>query len=178
PAWTGRSGARAAAASPAASSTPRRCCPARPAARSSTPTDGCSASTPTASARAFTWPYPPTRRCGPKPTRSPAASQRRHRSLASLSPPLAWPGGCAAPSAGRGPRAGARPTPEGGRTARDPGDGPAARAGLASGDLIVAAAGQPVGGVDDLFGALQGAQGGTLELGVVRGSDERTVQVV
>ena len=57
-------------------------------------------------------------------------------------------------------------------------DSPAARAGLASGDLIVAAAGQPGGGVDDLFGALQGAQGGTLELGVVRGSDERTVQVV
>src|SRR6266571_1584698 len=57
-------------------------------------------------------------------------------------------------------------------------DSPAARAGLASGDLIVAAAGQPVGGVDDLFGALQGAQGGTLELRVVRGADERTVQVV
>ena len=57
-------------------------------------------------------------------------------------------------------------------------DSPAARAGLERGDLIVAAAGQPVGGVDDLFGALQGAQGGTLELGVVRGSDERTVQVV
>ena len=38
---------------------------------------------------------------------------------------------------------------------------------------------QPVGGVDDLFGALQGAQqGGTLELRVVRGADERTVQVV
>lgn len=57
-------------------------------------------------------------------------------------------------------------------------DSPAARAGLSSGDLIVAAAGQPVGGVDDLFGALQGAQGGTLELRVVRGADERTVQVV
>ena len=42
----------------------------------------------------------------------------------------------------------------------------------------MAAAGQPVGGVDDLFGALQGAQGGTLELRVVRGADERTVQVV
>src|SRR5712664_1712801 len=54
---------------------------------------------------------------------------------------------------------------------------PAARAGLASGDLIVAVAGQPVGGVDDLFDALQGAQGGTLELRVVRGADERTVQV-
>src|SRR5579862_547137 len=57
-------------------------------------------------------------------------------------------------------------------------DSPAARAGLSSGDLIVAAAGQPVGGVDDLFDALQGAQGGTLELRVVRGADERTVQVV
>src|SRR5580700_10608880 len=57
-------------------------------------------------------------------------------------------------------------------------DSPAASAGLSSGDLIVAAAGQPVGGVDDLFDALQGAQGGTLELRVVRGADERTVQVV
>jgi hypothetical protein len=78
-----------AAASPAASSTPRRCCPALPAARSSTPRGGCSASTQTASARAFTWPYPPTRRYGPGPTHSPAASQRRHRSLASPSPPVA-----------------------------------------------------------------------------------------
>jgi hypothetical protein len=35
------------------------------------------------------------------------------------------------------------------------------------------------GGVDDLFGALRGAQqGGTLELRVVRGADERTVRVV
>jgi S1-C subfamily serine protease len=57
-------------------------------------------------------------------------------------------------------------------------DSPAARADLSSGDLIVAAAGQPVGGVDDLFDALQGAQGGALELRVVRGTDERTVQVV
>jgi serine protease Do len=57
-------------------------------------------------------------------------------------------------------------------------DSPAARAGLSSGDLIVAAAGQPTGGVDDLFDALQRAQSGTLELSVVRGTDERTVQVV
>jgi serine protease Do len=57
-------------------------------------------------------------------------------------------------------------------------DGPAARAGLSSGDLIVAAAGQPVSGADDLFDALRRVQGGTLELRVVRGADERTVQVV
>src|ERR1700742_1682143 len=57
-------------------------------------------------------------------------------------------------------------------------DSPAARAGLSSGDLIVAAAGQPVDGVDALFDALRGAQNGTLELRVVRGADERTVQVV
>src|SRR4249919_996278 len=57
-------------------------------------------------------------------------------------------------------------------------DSPAARAGLSSGDLIVAAAGQPVSGADDLFDALRGVQGGTLELRVVRGADERTVQVV
>jgi S1-C subfamily serine protease len=57
-------------------------------------------------------------------------------------------------------------------------DSPAARVGLSSGDLIVAAADQPAGGVDDLFDALQGAQSGTLELRVVRGIDERTVQVV
>src|SRR5262249_48411116 len=68
---TGRSGARGAAASPAASSTPPRCCPALPAARSSTPRGGCSASTRTVSARASTWPFPPTRRCGPRPVHSP-----------------------------------------------------------------------------------------------------------
>jgi serine protease Do len=55
---------------------------------------------------------------------------------------------------------------------------PAARAGLSSGDLIVAAAGQPVAGVDDLYDVLQAAQGGTLELRIVRGADERTAQVV
>jgi serine protease Do len=56
-------------------------------------------------------------------------------------------------------------------------DSPAARAGLARGDLIVAAAGQPVRSVDDLHGALRAAAGGTLELSVLRGTDERTVQV-
>jgi S1-C subfamily serine protease len=55
---------------------------------------------------------------------------------------------------------------------------PAARAGLAQGDLIVAAAGRPVRTIDDLFDALEAAPGGTLELNVVRGADERTIQVV
>ncbi len=54
---------------------------------------------------------------------------------------------------------------------------PAARAGLASGDLIVAAAGRPATTPDDLFDALAAARGGTLELTVVRGTEERTVQV-
>ena len=54
---------------------------------------------------------------------------------------------------------------------------PAARAGLAPGDLIVAAAGQPARTPDDLFDALAATHGGTLELKVVRGTDERTLQV-
>jgi serine protease Do len=57
-------------------------------------------------------------------------------------------------------------------------DSPAARAGLAKGDLIVAAAGQPVSSPDDLFGALRAAgPGAALELTIVRGADERTIQV-
>lgn len=52
-----------------------------------------------------------------------------------------------------------------------------ARAGLAPGDLIVAAAGQPTRTADDLFDALAAARGGTLELRVVRGMEERTLQV-
>jgi S1-C subfamily serine protease len=56
-------------------------------------------------------------------------------------------------------------------------DSPAARAGVAQGDLIVAAAGQPVHSSDELFDALQAAQGGTIELKLVRGTDERTLQV-
>jgi serine protease Do len=56
--------------------------------------------------------------------------------------------------------------------------GPAAGAGLARGDLIVAAAGQPVHTVDDLFGVLRAAApGSTIELTVLRGTDERSVPV-
>jgi serine protease Do len=56
---------------------------------------------------------------------------------------------------------------------------PAARAGLARGDLIVAVGGQPVGSVDDLSGALHAAApGGTVDLTVLRGTEERAVHVV
>jgi serine protease Do len=56
-------------------------------------------------------------------------------------------------------------------------DSPAARAGLARGDLIVTAAGRAVTSIDDLFDALQAARGGAVELQVVRGTEERTIQV-
>ena len=55
-------------------------------------------------------------------------------------------------------------------------DSPAARAGLAPGDLILAAAGQPARTIDDLTGALRTA-GDTLELNVLHGTDERSIQV-
>jgi serine protease Do len=56
-------------------------------------------------------------------------------------------------------------------------DSPAARAGLAQGDLIVAAGSQPVRTPDDLYDALRAAQGGSIQLNVVRGTDERTIEV-
>jgi serine protease Do len=57
-------------------------------------------------------------------------------------------------------------------------DSPASRAGLAAGDLIVTAGGQPARTIDDLFDALQAAGSGTIELILVRGTEERAVQVV
>jgi len=56
--------------------------------------------------------------------------------------------------------------------------GPADRAGIERGDLIVAAAGSPVTGVDDLYEALDRAESGaSLELGLVHGTDGRSVVV-
>ena len=54
---------------------------------------------------------------------------------------------------------------------------PGAEAGIEPGDLIVAAAGNPTGGVEALYTALDAvpAGGGELELALVRGTDERTV---
>ncbi len=53
---------------------------------------------------------------------------------------------------------------------------PAAAAGIEPGDLLVAVAGTPLGSADDLFAALGGAEL-TLRLTVVRGNDERDVEV-
>jgi serine protease Do len=50
---------------------------------------------------------------------------------------------------------------------------PGAAAGLIRGDLIVVAAGQPVGSIDDLLSAVDGVgDDGTLSLRVVRGTEE------
>ena len=54
---------------------------------------------------------------------------------------------------------------------------PASRAGLAQGDLIVLAAGQPVSGVDDLFEALGTADDGAIQLIILRGADELAIDV-
>jgi serine protease Do len=54
---------------------------------------------------------------------------------------------------------------------------PAERAGLERGDLLVRAGGRVLASVDDLFDALDAIADGTLALGVVRGSEERDVDV-
>jgi serine protease Do len=56
-------------------------------------------------------------------------------------------------------------------------DGPAGRAGIERGDLIVAAGGREIEGVEALYSVLDELPpaGGELELTVVRGTDERTV---
>src|SRR5215204_1817986 len=56
-------------------------------------------------------------------------------------------------------------------------DSPASRAGLATGDLIVQAAGRPVRGMDDLFQALEAATDGGIELVILRGAEERAIKV-
>jgi S1-C subfamily serine protease len=56
--------------------------------------------------------------------------------------------------------------------------GPAARAGVERGDLIVAAGERQIDGVDALYESLDQARAeGKLELTILRGTDERTVQV-
>jgi serine protease Do len=55
------------------------------------------------------------------------------------------------------------------------GDGPAEKAGLQRGDLLVGVNGGPLTSVDELFDALEG--GDELKLTVLRGTEERTVSV-
>jgi serine protease Do len=57
--------------------------------------------------------------------------------------------------------------------------GPAAAAGVERGDLIVSAAGAEIAGVEALYSALDGvpAAGGEIELGLLRGTEERSVTV-
>jgi S1-C subfamily serine protease len=57
------------------------------------------------------------------------------------------------------------------------GGSPAERAGVLRGDLIATVAGAPVRGVDDLFEAIDAAGGGSMRLGLVRGVEERDVDV-
>jgi S1-C subfamily serine protease len=56
---------------------------------------------------------------------------------------------------------------------------PAANAGIERGDLLVGAGDRGFSGVDALYETLDGvpAEGGTLELTIVRGTEERTVTV-
>jgi serine protease Do len=58
-------------------------------------------------------------------------------------------------------------------------DSPAARTGIERGDLIVAAAGQELDGIDALYAALDAVPpgGGELQLTIVRGAEERDVVV-
>jgi putative serine protease PepD len=55
-------------------------------------------------------------------------------------------------------------------------DGPAAKAGIAEGDLITKAGDQTLTSADDLHDTLEKA-GKTLELTVIRGTEERKVTV-
>ncbi|HEY1278184.1 MAG TPA: trypsin-like peptidase domain-containing protein [Acidimicrobiales bacterium] len=57
-------------------------------------------------------------------------------------------------------------------------DSPAAHAGIEAGDLLVSAGDRSLASADDLFEVLQAlGDGATLTLGVVRGAEERTVEV-
>lgn len=85
----------------------------------------------------------------------------------------------APPHAARRLRAAVGLAPRDGLLVRDVAEGsPAETGGLRKGDLIVAAAGQPVGSLDALMSAVDRvAEGASLELTVVRGTDEVTVAV-
>ncbi|MDQ3720446.1 MAG: PDZ domain-containing protein, partial [Actinomycetota bacterium] len=56
---------------------------------------------------------------------------------------------------------------------------PAERAGIQEGDLVAAAAGRELDGIEGLYASLDALprEGGTLELTVVRGTEDRRVEV-
>ncbi len=54
---------------------------------------------------------------------------------------------------------------------------PAERAGIQKGDLLAAAAGRELDGIDGLYAALDAAGGDKLTLTVVRGTEDREVEV-
>jgi serine protease Do len=56
-------------------------------------------------------------------------------------------------------------------------DSPAAKAGIAEGDLIVEAGGKAIQSVDDLFDALAAWTTGDLAVKIIRGTEERSVSV-
>jgi serine protease Do len=108
-----------------------------------------------------------------------AAVKERARGLARGEAPAAPRLGVAVapPRAARRMRRAVGLPPRDGVLVRAVEDGsPAAGAGIERGDLLVAAAGRELGGVDDLYEALDAADG-SLELGVVRGTEERSVTV-
>jgi serine protease Do len=55
--------------------------------------------------------------------------------------------------------------------------GPADRAGIERGDLVIAADGSPIARIDDIHAALDGAEDGRLKLTLLRGTDEREAAV-
>jgi serine protease Do len=57
------------------------------------------------------------------------------------------------------------------------GGSPAERAGIQKGDLLAAAAGRELDGIDGLYSALDAAGGAKLTLTVVRGTEDREVEV-
>jgi serine protease Do len=61
---------------------------------------------------------------------------------------------------------------------RDVEDGsPAATAGILEGDLVVDVGGRPIRDVNDMFEAIESAADGSVSLTLVRGIEERTVEV-
>ena len=167
PASTGASAVPAACASPAAWGTPPRCCPAPRAALSWM--RGTTARDQHEPPRRGLLPSHPRRR----------TLRRRVDALArgeSVRPPQLGVTITPGHVARRLRRAVGLPDTDGLLIREVAGDSPAARADLAPGDLIVAAAGQPVRTIDDLSGALRAAAG-TIELNILRGTDERSIQV-